>query len=91
MLSQSQPNPFVAERGPTAIGFALDERAHAKLCVFDATGRLVRVLVDAPLDAGPHAVWWDGAATGAGSRVRDLLLPPGRGTFSESRTLVKLR
>ena len=92
MLSQNQPNPFVTERGATAIEFVLGRRAHAKLRVFDATGRLVRVLADAPFSAGSHTAWWDGRNeggedTGSGAYYYRL----DAGEFSEARTLVKLR
>lgn len=64
LLSQNRPNPFVAEHGATAIGFDLGQRGPAKLQIFNATERLVRVLVDRPLDAGSHAMWWDGRNDG---------------------------
>jgi hypothetical protein len=92
LLSQNYPNPFVAERGATAIGFVLGKRGPAKLRIFDATGRLVRVLVDAPLDAGPHAAWWDGRIDGGtevGSGIYYYRLEAGE--FSEARALVKIR
>jgi len=92
MLSQNQPNPFVAERGATAIAFTLGEGVHTTLRVFDATGRLVRFLVDAPLDAGPHTVLWDGRndkGAEAGSGIYYYRLDAGE--FSEARALVKLR
>jgi hypothetical protein len=63
-LSQNYPNPFVAGQGGTAIEFVLEQRGPANLCIFDATGRLVRVLVDQPLNVGPHAVSWDGRNDG---------------------------
>ncbi|MCA9754003.1 MAG: T9SS type A sorting domain-containing protein, partial [Gemmatimonadetes bacterium] len=56
-LGQNAPNPF---SGSTAIRFALPEKAPVSLRVYDVSGRLVRTLVNAPLDAGRHAVTWDG-------------------------------
>jgi flagellar hook assembly protein FlgD len=52
----------------------------------------VRVLADAPLDAGPHAAWWDGRNEGgreapSGTYFYQLEA----GSFSEIRALVKLR
>jgi hypothetical protein len=91
-LLQSQPNPFVAGQGVTAIGFTLGEQIHTKLSVFDASGRLVRVLVDEPLGAGPHAAVWDGRNAGGGdtgSGIYYYRLEAGE--FSEARALVKLR
>ncbi len=51
------PNPF---NPTTEIRFTLDAGAHAVLSVFDASGRLVRVLQDATLPAGQHRQSWDG-------------------------------
>jgi flagellar hook assembly protein FlgD len=91
-LAQNQPNPFVAGRGATAIAFDLRDGAHAKLRVFDLSGRLVRVLMDAAIGAGPHTVSWDGRTdagreAASGSYYYRLEV----GERSESRALVKLR
>ncbi len=51
------PNPF---NPTTEIRFTLDAGAHAVLSVFDASGRLVRVLQDATLPAGQYRQSWDG-------------------------------
>ncbi|MGE5176578.1 MAG: S8 family serine peptidase [Hyphomicrobiales bacterium] len=51
------PNPVA---GAGAIRFDLPAAGHARVAVFDAAGRLVRVLMDGPLTAGPHAIAWDG-------------------------------
>jgi len=75
MLSQNQPNPFVAERGATAIGFMLGESAQAKLRIFDASGRLVRVLVDEHSARGRTRRGGTGAVIRVKKSVRDLLLP----------------
>jgi hypothetical protein len=92
VLSQSQPNPFVAEQGATAIGFTLGEHVHTTLRVFDASGRLVRVLVDEPLSAGPHAAVWDGRNEGGGDTGAGIYYYRlEAGEFSEARALVKLR
>ncbi len=56
-LDQNYPNPFNPETGIT---FALESGGHVTLSVIDATGRTVRVLVDATLTPGEHAVTWDG-------------------------------
>ena len=52
-LDQNYPNPFNPR---TDISFALKAPGRVRLSVFDASGRLVRVLVDTKLAAGPHKV-----------------------------------
>jgi hypothetical protein len=92
LLSQNHPNPFVAGRGATAIGFTLGDQVQAKLRVFDASGRLVRVLVDEPMGAGTHAAWWDGRNDGGeevGSGIYYYRLDAGE--FSEARPLVRVK
>jgi hypothetical protein len=91
LLSQNHPNPFVAERA-TTIGFTLGEQVHAKLRVFDASGRLVRVLVDETLGAGQYATSWDGRNEGGGETGAGIYyyrLEAGK--FSEARSLVRVK
>ncbi|MBN1886321.1 MAG: S8 family serine peptidase [Candidatus Krumholzibacteriota bacterium] len=57
VLSQNVPNPF---NPSTAIRFSLRERSPVRLAVYDVGGRLVGLLVDGTLSAGPHEVRWDG-------------------------------
>lgn len=56
-LDGSYPNPFSAR---TEIAFELSEAAHTTLTVYDVMGRKVATLVDRSMDAGPHAVAWNG-------------------------------
>jgi hypothetical protein len=56
-LRQGAPNPF---GGSTRIGFSVSRSGEAKLRVFDVQGRLVRTLVNGPVDAGAHVVDWNG-------------------------------
>jgi hypothetical protein len=56
-LSPNHPNPFAEG---TEIRFLLPESAVVRLEVFDARGRTVRRLLDAPLPAGAHEARWDG-------------------------------
>ncbi len=56
-LLQNYPNPF---NPSTSIAFALAERSNVSVCVYDVSGRLVVTLVDDEVDAGQHAVEWDG-------------------------------
>ncbi len=57
-LLPAAPNPF---RGVTALRFDLDAPAAVRLQIFDVAGRLVReILPGDRLEAGRHAVDWDG-------------------------------
>ncbi len=56
-LGDNHPEPF----GPaTTIGFSLERGAAGDLSVFDLSGRLVKRLASGWLEAGPHALRWDG-------------------------------
>lgn len=57
-LSPGFPNPFAAR---TTLAYEIPAPGAALLRLFDAQGRLVRTLVDAPdAAAGAHEVTWDG-------------------------------
>jgi hypothetical protein len=56
-LDQNFPNPF---NPATRITFSLGEAGHARLDLFDASGRLVRTLIDSELAAATHEVTWNG-------------------------------
>ena len=56
-LGQAAPNPFTAS---TRIRFTLPARAPVRLEVFDASGRLVRSVLDGWQPAGEHEARWDG-------------------------------
>jgi hypothetical protein len=60
-LMQNYPNPF---NPSTSIAFSLAERGNVAVAVYDVAGRLVTVLVDDEIDAGPHSVEWDGRDAG---------------------------
>jgi hypothetical protein len=60
-LGEARPNPA---RGGTRLAFDLAQPGHARLAVYDAAGRLVRVLVDGEADAERTEVWWDGKDAG---------------------------
>jgi flagellar hook assembly protein FlgD len=53
----ARPNPFT---GQTEILFRLSSETAVALRIFDASGRLVRTLVDGVLAAGEHGASWDG-------------------------------
>ncbi|MGH7726292.1 MAG: DUF7453 family protein [Candidatus Eiseniibacteriota bacterium] len=56
-LAQNAPNPFARA---TRFDFALARPGHARMTVFDASGRVVRRLLDEARDAGPQSIAWDG-------------------------------
>jgi hypothetical protein len=56
-LMPLRPNPLSSA---ARLGFVLPVRAATDLAVYDASGRLVRRLVSQVLDAGAHAITWDG-------------------------------
>jgi hypothetical protein len=55
-LFQNHPNPF---NPTTTISFTVPERTHANLSIFDATGKLVKTLVNEAVDEGLAEVTWD--------------------------------
>lgn len=64
-LKQNYPNPFhlkskTAGSTNTQIRYALPERAHVKLIVYDLYGRQVRLLEDTAKEAGSHLHNWNG-------------------------------
>ena len=64
-LHPARPNPIAAE---ATLLLELPAAADVSLRVFDASGRFVRTLLDAPLAQGQHPVHWDGR-TQAGQSV----------------------
>jgi hypothetical protein len=88
-LHQNVPNPF---NPTTAISFSLPSSQHVTLSVFDVTGRLVRTIVDGPLDAGFKQCRWDGTDA-AGDEVRSGVyfyrLTAGKQTLTRKMVLVR--
>ncbi|NIO27669.1 MAG: T9SS type A sorting domain-containing protein [Candidatus Latescibacteria bacterium] len=57
-LVQNYPNPFNAG---TTIRYAIKEKAHVTLKIYDVTGRLIKILVDETKEPGViHNVYWNG-------------------------------
>ncbi|HEY3295039.1 MAG TPA: T9SS type A sorting domain-containing protein [bacterium] len=54
---QAFPNPF---NSSSRISFALQQKEHVRLVVYDLTGRLVTTLMDGPMDNGRHDFVFDG-------------------------------
>jgi hypothetical protein len=83
------PNPF---RAATDVTFQLPRAGHVRVTVYDAAGRRVRALLDAPRAAGSHALRWDGrddghAAAAPGVYFVRLATPDGNIT----RRVVRIR
>ncbi len=64
-LAAPRPNPVAAG---SEISFSIPAESHVSLKVFDVAGRAVRTLADGTMEAGSHAIEWDGADE-AGKRV----------------------
>ncbi len=62
----ASPNPFSSA---TTLRFALETPAAVRLTVYDALGREVARLADGPLEAGAHAVGFDGSGLPSGVYV----------------------
>lgn len=56
-LERPTPNPAT---GTSAIAFGLPAAGRVRLGVYDVRGRLVRTLIDGPIEAGRHDRTWDG-------------------------------
>lgn len=56
-MGRARPNPFNPR---TTIAFDLASKGDVDLSVYDASGRLVRRLVERSMEAGTHHAVWDG-------------------------------
>jgi hypothetical protein len=68
MLETGSPNPFTRD---IEVTYTLPEGGRARLAVYDASGRRVRLLTDGTEQAGRHNVRWDGRGS------EGALLSPG--------------
>lgn len=83
------PNPY---RPGDAIRFALPEAGDVRIAVYDAAGRLVRVLIAEPMGEGDHEVAWDGRDRDGASAARGvyfLRLERGADRIAEKIVLVR--
>jgi hypothetical protein len=88
-LSQNYPNPF---NPTTRIAFGLSEAAHVSLRIYDAAGRLVRMLVEGARVAGHYTEIWDGrdeAGRDVSSGVYFCRIEAG--TFTQTRKMILLQ
>jgi hypothetical protein len=88
-LAQNFPNPF---NPTTRIAFGLKAPAVITLRIYDASGRLVRTLVEGARPAGHYSELWDGRnvigkAVASGIYFYRL----DAGSFSETRKMVIMR
>jgi hypothetical protein len=88
-LGIPRPNP---SRGSASIEYRVPGAGGVKLAVYDALGRLVRVLVEDDLPAGTHYAAWDGASrSGAPAPAGVYFLLLDAGGSRASRKALRLR
>lgn len=88
-LAQNYPNPFNPE---TVIPFDLPKRSEVLIRIFDATGRLVRTLIQETRDAGAHRVVWDGTDNRSRQVASGVyLLHMQAGDFRRQRKVILIR
>ena len=83
-LFQNYPNPF---NPVTTIAFALPERSHVSIRVFDLLGRQVDVVADGVMNAGSHRLSFDASALPTG--IYMYRLESGGVTQTRRMTLTK--
>jgi hypothetical protein len=89
VLHQASPNPL---KPSARLAFDLPHAGYATLRIYDAGGRLVRILVDGMLEANAHSVVWDGRddrGQRLGSGVYFYRLHAGDRTLSRKLVLVE--
>jgi len=88
-LAPNFPNPF---NPATKISFRLGESASVSLRIYDAAGRLVRVLVEDDRAAGTHTELWDGRDGGGDSVASGIYFYRLKaGMFSETRKMILMK
>lgn len=89
LLLSAVPNPV---RSRAALHYAMPANGQARLAVYDAAGRVVRVLADGPHRAGSHTTTWDGTDSRAEPVARGVYVYRLQTRFgSVSRNAVVLR
>jgi len=88
-LGQNFPNPF---NPVTRIGFGLKAPANVSLRIYDAAGRVVRVLVEGNRPAGTYAELWDGKDNGGRAVASGIYFYRlDAGSFTQTRKMVLLK
>jgi len=88
-LAQNYPNPF---NPGTWLSFSLPHRSDVTLIVYDPLGREIAALIRGQLEAGTHAVRWEGTDAG-GKRVSSgtYFYRLTAGTYAETRKMMLIR
>jgi hypothetical protein len=84
VLEQNFPNPF---NPSTSIQYYVPRSGSVRIEIFDVTGMVVDVLVDAPVSAGDHLVRWECGGRASGTYFYRILF---EGT-SRTRSMILLR
>jgi hypothetical protein len=88
-LNQNYPNPFNPQ---TRIAFGLSAPGHVSLRIFDAAGRLVRVLVNEDRREGRYEEIWDGRDAGGRSVSSGIYFYRLRaGAFEATKKMILVR
>lgn len=83
-IDQNYPNPF---NPSTTIKYELPRAAHVTICVFDALGREVSVLVNERIEAGSHEVQFDADGLASGIYLYRLRA----GEFASTKKMLVLK
>jgi hypothetical protein len=83
-LSQNYPNPF---NPSTMIKYALPEKAHVRLEIFNALGQVMAILVDGEMEAGYYSAVFESRGLASGLYFYRLRA----GNFIETKKLIILR
>ncbi len=88
-LGRSEPNPFGRI---TTISYQLPKPVHSRLVIYDASGRLIRTLVDRNDKAGWYTVNWDGKnSNGVECAAGIYFYRLEAGSFTATKNLVLVR
>jgi hypothetical protein len=92
-LNQNYPNPF---NPSTTISFYLNKTAEVKLAVYDALGRLVKVLLDNKLQEGNYDIEWNstnysGASVSSGVYIYKIIVKAENKLFSQSKKMILVK
>ncbi len=93
-LGANYPNPF---NPTTTIPFAVTQSGVVTLAIYDNTGRLVKTLINEPLQPGEYTVQWDGRnssgqAVASGVYLVRLTAQPAQGaTMVRTRKIILMK